>query len=69
MPRRAAAAELSVTGLPVAKVNAAELGERAMAGLEDVPADLHGSDSYRTRVGAAMVARAWESATAEALDG
>jgi carbon-monoxide dehydrogenase medium subunit len=40
-----------------------------MAGLGSVPADLHGSAAYRKRVGAAMVARAWTTATAEALDG
>ena len=34
-------------------------GRLAMAGLTSVPADLHGSAEYRTRVGAAMVARAW----------
>ena len=39
-----------------------------MAGLESVPSDLHGSAAYRTRVGAAMVARAWTRAGAEALD-
>ena len=33
-----------------------------MAGLASVPADLHGSAAYRTRVGAAMVARAWTAA-------
>jgi carbon-monoxide dehydrogenase medium subunit len=39
-----------------------------MSGLQDVPADLQGSASYRTRVGAAMVARAWTEATTEALN-
>ena len=42
---------------------------QAMLGLDDVPADLHGSSSYRTRVGATMVARAWAEATAEARGG
>ena len=39
-----------------------------MAGLESVPSDLNGSAAYRTRVGAAMVARAWTRACSEALD-
>ena len=39
-----------------------------MAGLESVPSDLNGSAAYRTRVGAAMVARAWTRACAEARD-
>ena len=43
-------------------------GALAMAGLESVPSDLNGSAAYRTRVGAAMVARAWTRACAEALD-
>jgi carbon-monoxide dehydrogenase medium subunit len=34
--------------------------------LTDIPADLQGSAAYRAKVGATMVARAWESATAEA---
>ncbi len=39
-----------------------------MAGLESVPDDLHGSAAYRTRVGAAMVARAWATASQEAIE-
>ena len=38
-------------------------------GSTSVPADLHGSAEYRTRVGAAMAARAWTTAGAEARDG
>ena len=37
-----------------------------MSGLDAVPSDLHGSSAYRTRVGAAMVARAWTRAVEEA---
>ena len=40
-----------------------------MAGLDDVPEDLHGSAAYRLRVGAAMVNRAWSAAVTEARDG
>ena len=44
-----------------------------MSGLADIPADLQGSADYRTRVGAAMVARAWSGGRqarhqAEAID-
>ena len=65
-PRRAAAAESAVTGRHVTDLTAAEIGRLATSGLRDVPADLQGSASYRIRVGAAMVSRAWTEAT-EAL--
>jgi carbon-monoxide dehydrogenase medium subunit len=67
-PQRAAGAEAEVTGRPVADVGPEEVGRLAMTGLEDVPTDLHGSAWYRTRVGAAMVTRAWTAAREEALD-
>jgi carbon-monoxide dehydrogenase medium subunit len=67
-PKRATPAEDAVTGRPVTDVSADEIGALAMSGLADVPSDLQGSASYRTRVGAAMVARAWTDATTEALD-
>lgn len=44
-----------------------EIGRSAVAGLDSVPTDLHGSASYRRRVGAAMVARAWRHALQEAV--
>jgi carbon-monoxide dehydrogenase medium subunit len=62
-PKRASFAEAAVTGTVVTDVAADEIGRLAMSGLEDVPTDLQGSASYRTRVGAAMVARAWTEAT------
>jgi carbon-monoxide dehydrogenase medium subunit len=65
-PIRASTAETSVVGQTVAGIVADELGALAIAGLEAVPSDLHGSAEYRTRVGASMVARAWERAVAEA---
>jgi aerobic carbon-monoxide dehydrogenase medium subunit len=43
------------------------LGRLATSNLESVPSDLHGSARYRKRVGAAMVARAWMAASAEAV--
>ena len=60
------AAEEAVVGRPVSDMTADEIGELAMAGLDDIPADLQGSVSYRTRVGATMVARAWTAAIREA---
>jgi aerobic carbon-monoxide dehydrogenase medium subunit len=65
-PRRATAAEEAVVGRPVSAVSPEEIGQAAMTGLDDVPADLQGSASYRTKVGAAMTARAWIQATQEA---
>ncbi len=68
-PERAMAAERAFTGRPVDDVQPDELGRLAMAGLSSVPSDLHGSAEYRKRVGAAMVARAWTTAAAEARHG
>jgi carbon-monoxide dehydrogenase medium subunit len=68
-PERPAATEAEVLGKPVAELDADEVGRSAVAGLTSVPSDLHGSDTYRSRVGAAMVARAWTQATKEALGG
>lgn len=65
-PERATAAEAELAGRPVAQAGAEEVGRLAMAGLESVPGDLHGSAGYRKRVGAVMVARAWTAAAAGA---
>jgi aerobic carbon-monoxide dehydrogenase medium subunit len=65
-PRRATGAEEAVVGHPLAEVVPEEIGRLAMNGLDDVPADMQGSVSYRKRVGAAMVARAWSDAGSEA---
>jgi carbon-monoxide dehydrogenase medium subunit len=74
---RAAAAEAAVAGTVVAgtvvagtgasEIDPAEVGRAAVADLDAVPSDLHGSASYRKKVGAAMVARAWEQAVKEAV--
>jgi carbon-monoxide dehydrogenase medium subunit len=61
-PLRATAAESAVVGRSVGDVTADDVGQLAVGGLTDIPADLQGSAAYRARVGAAMVARAWESA-------
>ena len=65
-PERAHAAEAEIAGSPIIDVEPDAVGRLAVAGLESVPADAHGSSEYRKRVGAAMVARAWASAAAEA---
>jgi carbon-monoxide dehydrogenase medium subunit len=64
-PLRATAAERAALGQKP-DVDAAELGRLAMEDLTEVPSDVHGSAKYRTRVGAAMVARAWNDAMGEA---
>jgi aerobic carbon-monoxide dehydrogenase medium subunit len=65
-PVRGSAGEEAVIGRPVAELSADEIGRMTMSALDDVPADLQGSASYRRRVGAAMVSRALHSAVAEA---
>jgi carbon-monoxide dehydrogenase medium subunit len=67
-PERASPAEDAVVGRAVSELHADDIGALAMSGLQDVPTDLQGSASYRTRVGAGMVARAWTEAITEALD-
>jgi carbon-monoxide dehydrogenase medium subunit len=64
-PIRATGAEEATTGQTPA-LAADEVGALAVGDLDEVPSDLHGSADYRKRVGAAMVARAWAEATAEA---
>jgi aerobic carbon-monoxide dehydrogenase medium subunit len=68
-PERATSAERALTGRALADFDPDEIGGRAMADLTSVPSDLHGSADYRRRVGAAMVARAWTTAAAEARHG
>ncbi|AGB25894.1 aerobic-type carbon monoxide dehydrogenase, middle subunit CoxM/CutM-like protein [Mycobacterium sp. JS623] len=65
-PLRGSPAEQAVVGRPVADITADEVGRQAISALTEIPADLQGSAAYRAKVGAIMVARAWESATAEA---
>lgn len=66
--KRAAAAEAAVLGSPIGSTTDEEIGRLAMSELTDVPTDLQGSAAYRTRVGAAMVARAWNQASMEACN-
>jgi carbon-monoxide dehydrogenase medium subunit len=65
-PRRARPAEAAAIGRRLSELTADEIGELAMTELDDVPADLQGSASYRKRVGAVMVSRSWAAATTEA---
>lgn len=67
-PLRGTPAERAVLGRPITDITAAEFGALALSELLDIPADRQGSAAYRTRVGSAMVARAWADATEEALD-
>ncbi|MCV7282485.1 FAD binding domain-containing protein [Mycolicibacterium flavescens] len=67
-PLRGTAAEEAVTGRPAGDISAEEIGRLALAGLDDIPSDLQGSATYRAKVGATMVARAWTSAITEATD-
>jgi carbon-monoxide dehydrogenase medium subunit len=66
-PLRATGVEQAAVGQK-RDVDANELGRLAMADLTEVPSDLHGSASYRRRVGAAMVARAWADAIEDVRD-
>jgi carbon-monoxide dehydrogenase medium subunit len=68
-PLRAAAAEAAALGAAAGGIDPAEIGRAAVEGLESVPSDLHGTADYRKKVGAAMVARAWEKAVKEAANG
>jgi aerobic carbon-monoxide dehydrogenase medium subunit len=61
-PREAEAALLGQS----APLAAEEVGAMAVADLDGIPSDVHGSAEYRKRVGAAMVARAWGDAMTEA---
>jgi carbon-monoxide dehydrogenase medium subunit len=65
-PQRATEAERSVTGVLASDLDAADVGRTAVADLDGVPSDVHGSSTYRTRVGAAMVERALARALQEA---
>ncbi|MFV8162224.1 FAD binding domain-containing protein [Mycobacterium sp. 134] len=65
-PLRAAPAETAVIGTPIGGIPADEIGRLAMSELTDIPSDLQGSASYRARVGAAMVSRAWTQAITHA---
>jgi carbon-monoxide dehydrogenase medium subunit len=64
-PLRATAAEHALLEQSAA-VSPDEVGRLAVSQVSEAPSDLHGSAEYRTRVGAAMVTRAWIEAIGEA---
>lgn len=68
-PVRPTTVEAELVGRPLADIDPEEVGRLCTAGLDAVPSDLHAGAAYRTRVGAAMVARAWTTATGEARRG
>ena len=68
-PVRAHVAEQSVIGTTATEIDPAELGRAAIAPLTAIPSDLNGAADYRARVGAILVARAWQRALEEAHHG
>ncbi|MCP2624208.1 FAD binding domain-containing protein [Mycolicibacterium smegmatis] len=68
-PLRATAAEAAVLGGQVGAVTPEEIGRLALSDLTEIPADLQGTAEYRRRVGATMVARAFEQARTQATEG
>jgi carbon-monoxide dehydrogenase medium subunit len=65
-PERGSAAEAAVLG---GLDDPEEIGRLAVAELDSIPSDLHGSADHRRRVGAVAVARAWTRASTEARGG
>jgi len=65
-PCRVTRAEDELTGAAVADIEPQEVGRLAMAELDAIPADLHGSAGYRRRIGVTVTARAWRRAAEEA---
>jgi len=69
MPLRAERTESALVGRSVDEIDAREVGREAMSDLDAAPSDLHGSATFRMRVGAEMVARALTVAIDEARHG
>jgi carbon-monoxide dehydrogenase medium subunit len=69
IPERARAGESAVLRSKIGEVSAKELGRIAVSELDSVPSDMHGSATYRKRIGAAMVERAWNEALIEVTNG
>jgi aerobic carbon-monoxide dehydrogenase medium subunit len=65
-PLRGSAAEQAVLGRAAGDINAEDIGDVAMSGLDGIPSDLQGSAAYRAKVGATMVARALTQAISDA---
>ena len=68
-PPRNAEKKWAVVQGSVDDVDTKEIAGLAVSGLTSVPADLHGSTEYRTRVGATRVNRALDRALLEAKNG
>lgn len=70
-PLRGTTAEEALAGQTVSDLDgdaALEVARSTMAAIEDIPADLQGSSTYRARVGATMLARALSEALAAASE-
>ena len=70
-PLRGTTAEDALVGRTVGDLDrdaSLELARSTMAAIEDIPADLQGSSTYRARVGATMLARALSEALAAASE-
>lgn len=68
-PERAGSAEAELRGRSITDVEPDEIGRLAVAGLDSVPSDQHGSAEYRKQVGAVLVSRALSRAAEEARGG
>ena len=66
-PVRAVSAE-TLAVASAGALDADAIGQAAVADLDAVPSDLHGTADYRRKVGAVMVARAWDKAVKEAAN-
>jgi len=66
-PLRAAAAEAGLAGASAGEVDPQETGHAAVAELDSVPSDLHGTADYRRKAAAVLVARALTDALGEAI--
>ncbi len=66
-PVRVRQLDAEVIGRPARECDPEQIGALAASGIHDVVSDMSGSASYRRRVGAAMVSRAWAAALEEAI--
>ena len=69
VPVRARSAEAAVTARAADAVSPDEVGRMAVADAGAPPEDLHAAPAHRVRIGAAMAAKAWTEALAEARRG
>ncbi len=69
VPLRLENVEQAVLGRAIGGIDPVELGALAFEGIDDVTDEALVPQGYRRRVGAAMVADAWQRAVADAQDG